>query len=195
MIGRSRRGATTVEMTLVGIPMIFVLISIFEISRGMWMYHTLSYAVKDGVRFAIVHGINCVTITDPVTGNTTNPNNCPTTIAQVAGIIQKAAVGVDPGSTELVFTLNDGTSTKCYMGSSSSNAASGPYGGLVGCLSLTTTWPPDDGNGTYNGVGKLIRIDIKTPFHSALAMFWPGSKPVGFAAADFGASSLDSIQF
>ena len=40
-----------VEMTMVGIPLIFMLLAIFEMSRGMWMYHTLSYAVKNGVRF------------------------------------------------------------------------------------------------------------------------------------------------
>ena len=39
---RSRCGGQSlVEFTLVGIPLIFVLISVFEISRGMWMYHTL----------------------------------------------------------------------------------------------------------------------------------------------------------
>src|SRR5215831_11346653 len=40
-----QRGATTVEMTLVGIPLMFVLVSIFEMSRGMWVYHTVANAV------------------------------------------------------------------------------------------------------------------------------------------------------
>ena len=57
---RRRRGATMLEMTLVGIPTIFILISIFEISRGIWMYETLAYAAKAGVRFASVHGADCV---------------------------------------------------------------------------------------------------------------------------------------
>src|SRR5690242_13216787 len=49
-------GQSLVEFTFVGIPMIFVLIGTFEISRGMWMYHTLAHAVRDGVRYASVHG-------------------------------------------------------------------------------------------------------------------------------------------
>jgi Flp pilus assembly protein TadG len=56
-----RRGSSTLEFTLVGIPIIFVLISTFEMARGMWNYHTIAYAVKEGTRFASVHGIDCST--------------------------------------------------------------------------------------------------------------------------------------
>jgi Flp pilus assembly protein TadG len=38
---RTRRGSSILEFVLVGIPIIFVLISLFEISRGMWTYHTM----------------------------------------------------------------------------------------------------------------------------------------------------------
>ena len=37
------RGTTLLEFTLVGIPLIFLLISTVEISRGMWQYHTLAH--------------------------------------------------------------------------------------------------------------------------------------------------------
>jgi len=43
--------------------------------------------------------------------------------------------------------------------------------------------------------GKVIRIDIVTPFNSALAMFWPGSRPVSFSRMNLGASSSDVVQF
>ena len=182
-----------VEMTLVGIPIIFILISTFEISRGMWMYHTLAYAVKDGVRFASVHGYNCV----PLTGSLALLNNCPTTIAGVATVIENAGVGLDPSKTELTFTpgASGAASTSCYLGSTSGTAVSGPYGSLVGCMSLTSTWPPSDASGTLNGVGKPIRIDIDTPFRSAIAMLWPGNRPVAVGAVTLWASSLDHIQF
>ncbi len=195
MIRNPRRGAATIEMTLVGIPIIFVLISTFEMSRGMWMYHTLAYSVKNGVpysvkhgvRFASVHGLNCV-FTPEV------PNDCATSIAAIAAVIQNAAVGIDPAKTELTFKLGPtgGISTPCYMGTP---GASPPYGTLPACSTLTTTWPTNDGTGVYNGVGKRIEIDIETPFASALSMFWPGSKPVSFALVNFGASSADLIQF
>ncbi len=80
----------------------------------MWIYHTLAYSVKSGVRFAAVHGINCI-------GKTTNaaldnPNNCPVnmgpgtapaagTLPSIAWVIREAAVGLDPNATtQLTFT-------------------------------------------------------------------------------------------
>lgn len=64
--GGRRGGNAMIEFVLVGIPLIFVLISIFEMARGMWLYHTLAYSVKEGVRYTIVHGQNCATA----------PNSC-----------------------------------------------------------------------------------------------------------------------
>jgi hypothetical protein len=185
MRGRSERGATTLEMAMVGIPLIFMLISVFEISRGMWMYHTAAYAVKNGVRFAIVHGIDCVNTAD-------NPNKCPTTISAVATLIQQSGVGLDPAITLLTFTpgTTTATPTSCYLRS----GGSAPYGSFSACSTYTTTWPPDSA-GVYNGFGKPIRIDIKTPFFTALTMFAPGSKPVSFALVNMAATSLDYIQF
>ena len=52
------RGNATIEFTLVGIPLVFVLISTIEMARGMWIYHTLAYAVKEGTRYAVARGQN-----------------------------------------------------------------------------------------------------------------------------------------
>lgn len=188
-----RRGATTIEMTLVGIPLIFILISVFEMSRGMWTYHTLAYAAKNGVRFSIVHGVNCV----QTTGDTppgSDPNNCATTIAAIATVVQNAAVGPDPANTLLTLTAGTTTGgstnyvqTLCYLATSSTR----PYGTYNACSTFTSRWPPDN----YNTVGTPIEITIETPFHSALSMFWPGSRPVKFAAVNLYASSTDYIVF
>ena len=96
------RGQALVEFTFVGIPMIFVLVSVFEISRGMWNYHTLAHAAKSGVRYAIVHGKNCGAPT---------ANSCLKTVAQITQVIRDAGVGLDLNNTTLTFyTLNsDGT--------------------------------------------------------------------------------------
>jgi Flp pilus assembly protein TadG len=40
------KGSAIVEFTLVAIPLIFIQISIVEICRGMWDYHSLAQAVK-----------------------------------------------------------------------------------------------------------------------------------------------------
>ena len=157
-----------IEMTLVGIPVIFVLISIFEMSRGMWIYHTLAYAVKEGTRFAAVHGQDCVTVLPIVT------NACSTTVAQVASVIERAGIGLDRATTTLTFTA--GGAITCTLATCASNASQ---------------WPP---NGS-NGIGQTVRIDIIVPFRSALAMFWPGHRPVSFALTNFGATSTETIQF
>jgi len=173
-------GQTLIEFTFVGIPIIFILISIFEVSRGMWIYHTLAYSVKVGVRYASVHGVNCVNV--PVS----NPNDCTVnigpatapgagTLPSIAYVIQQAAIGLDPTKTTLTFNAN-GTTTTCIMSA---------------CTAGGGAWPPDPNN----AVGKPIRIDITTPFNSAIAMLWPGAKVVRFASGTLGASSQDYVQF
>ena len=169
-----RRGQSLLEFTFVGIPMIFILIGTFEISRGMWVYHTLAYSAKAGVRFASVHGENCAP---------PNLNTCTQTIAQLAQVIQDAGISLDIAKTDVSFiTLNgDGTvnaTVTCKL--------------RAGCQSNNNVWPPQDGS---NQKGKLIRIDVKTPFVSAISLLWPGAGGVRFASGTLGASSSDTIQF
>src|SRR6266705_3011910 len=90
---RTRRGSSILEFVLVGIPIIFVLISLFEISRGMWTYHTMAYAVREGVRYATVHGKGCA-----------SPNTCQVTIGNITSQIKAAGIGLDPGAVTLTFT-------------------------------------------------------------------------------------------
>ena len=60
MFGRGkRRGNAAVEFALVGIPVIFTLISVEEISRGMWMYDTLASTVARTARYISVRGQDC----------------------------------------------------------------------------------------------------------------------------------------
>ena len=77
---RSRRGNSLLEFTLVCIPLMFVLISIVEISRYMWTYHTLAFAVKRAARFAIVHGKGCADASAA----------CPATVGNVAQLVRSA---------------------------------------------------------------------------------------------------------
>ncbi len=199
-----RRGSATIEMTLVGIPIMFTLISIFEMSRGMWMYQTLAYSVKVGVRYAIVHGSSC----DSTENNNINSctaniggtfnGQCPppptsTTAPAVAVVIECAAVGLAPDDTLLTFTPAV-AGTPCYLGSSSSTNVAGPLGSHPGCLALTSTqWPPS----RSNQVAQPISIAIQTAFRSGIAMFWPGAKTIGPSAGtiNLGATSTDDIQF
>jgi Flp pilus assembly protein TadG len=169
MTGHTKKpqaGASVLEFTLVGIPIIFFLISTFEIARGMWNYHALAYAVREGTRYASVHGVNCATA----------PNTCTVTIAQITQRILDAGIGLTSSQLQLTFT-HTGGATACTANS---------------CLANNTAWPPAPGN----AVGNYIQIDATLPFQSAICMFWPGAGPGStFGTFNFPASSRDTIQF
>ena len=162
-------GAGILEFTLVGIPLMFVLISTFEMARGMWMYHTLSAGIKAGVRYAGVHGQNCALA----------PNSCTVTISQIATKIQTAGPGLSSDIT-LTFTDAAGTATTCA---------------LATCISTYTTaaWPVS----TQNAPGLKIKIKGVYAWRSALALMVPGDGrswgPTGIV--NLSAVSKDSIQF
>ena len=169
---RERGGSTLIEFTLVGIPMIFVLISTFELARGMWTYHTVAYTVKEGTRYASVHGVNC----------SISPNNCTVTIANVATVMKSAGIGLLPNQLTVTFTTSAGSSAEQTLEYWLANGSS--------------TWPPTTPSGT-NAVGQPVTITAKYPFRSALAMFWPGAGRAqrGAGLVYLPASSSDRIQF
>lgn len=188
MRNRARRGAITIEMTLVGIPLIFILISIFEMSRGMWMYNTAATAVREGVRFAAVHGVNCVQTTGV-------PNQCDVTANDIVRVIR---VGSGAGSTHGLnygptgagaAALYDLANTVVTFQSRSGSFSCNLDGLSTG--SCNSRWPPDNDNAVKNP----ITISVKAPFRSALAFFWPGSGPMQFGATNLWASSSDTMQF
>lgn len=178
-----RRGNTIVEFTLVGIPIIFVLISIFEISRGMWTYETLAHAVKEGARMAIVRGRECA--------NLPSPANCTATIGEVAEHIRRTAVGLSPDELEVTLTaLAPNVAGPIVV----TTVTCSP---LRACLSRTALpadqWPPQSANRP-----KLhsVRVEGVIPFRSAIAMFWPGAGPgMTFGRVRLPAMSQEVIQF
>ncbi len=151
MRSRTRwRGNATIEFTLVGIPLVFVLISTIEMARGMWIYHTLAYAVKEGTRYAVTRGQN----------NPTNPR--PTTVQTVCNVIVQAGTGLLPEDLTLKFT-SAGGSTPFYPANACPDA---------------TPWPPGDNRSAIdNQPGQTISISGYYPFASAISMFWPGAGP------------------
>jgi hypothetical protein len=164
---REERGSAIVEMTLVGIPMIFVLISIFEMARGMWAYDTLAYAVRETSRYAIVHGQNC----------SVSPNSCTITVGNLASRLLNAGVGLPSDQLNATFhSLSD-------------NVTCNP---LSTCLGNNAVFPSSGGN----GVGNPITVSATYRFASAISMFWPGAgRPIVFSPVNLPASSTDYIQF
>jgi len=176
---RGRCGSAMLEFTFVGIPLVFVLISVFEMARGMWVYHTLAYAVKEGVRYAIVHGQNCGIA----------PNACRITVGQVTTRIKDAGIGLLPNELQIELYYgdldpNDGSPVQAPL----------TCNPISSCLGNGAFWP--DPENPFSQVGNRISIRGIFPFRSALSMFWPGGgKPVQFGTVNFGATSTEEIQF
>ncbi|MFB3829048.1 MAG: TadE family protein [Bryobacteraceae bacterium] len=159
-------GSTLLEFTLVGIPMMFVLISTFEVSRLAWNYHTLTAAVAEATRYAIVHGKNC--------GRA--PNNCTITVGDVARRLHAKGVGLAPQDMTVTLVSNAGSIT-CRLDQ---------------CLGNGNMWPP----ATANEPGMEIRISASHDILSMIAMNWPGGGSVKpFGLLQLRASSREAIQY
>lgn len=165
---RRQKGAVTLEFALVGVPLVFALISTVEMSRGMWIYQTQAYAVNAGARYIAVHGIGC----------TSNGNSCGATVDSIAHAIANAGVGLTPSNWNVTL----------YSASGTNNKTCNP---LNTCFGTSTVWPPSPDNAT--GLG--IAITGSYPFNSALAMFFPGSQPTQFATYNLPAYAQNLIVF
>jgi Flp pilus assembly protein TadG len=165
---QSRSGNANVEFLLVGIPLIFLLISAFEISRGMWIYHTLEHAVATGARYVIVRGADCGAA----------PNTCQVRVEDVATAIQQAAVGLDPSVLNVTLQAGGGAAIPCAP--------------LNACLSDATVWPSGAGAAATSDIVITAHFDFRTP----LSMFWPGSHADSpFGPFNLGASVQEQIQY
>jgi len=115
--------------------MIFILISIFEIARGMWTYHTLAYAVREGVRYAAMHGQGCAT------------NSCSATIGTIASVIKSAGVGLDTNTVQLTFTSATGSTSPDT---------------IKNLLTNNAMWPPSTSNTPGQSVTIYARYQFRT---------------------------------
>jgi Flp pilus assembly protein TadG len=162
-----RTGSSLLEFTLVGIPMIFTLIGLFEITRGMWVYQSMAYAAREATRYATVHGSGCA-----------SPNTCQVTIGRITSVLRAAGPGFDPSTVTVTFTPASGSATT---------------GTISALLNNTTIWPP----ATANATGQDVQISVKYPFKTILAIFWPGAGgPLNDSQTfNLSASSREGIQF
>jgi Flp pilus assembly protein TadG len=162
-----RKGSTILEFVLVGIPIIFIFICIFEMSRGMWNYHSIAFGVREGSRYAAMHGVDCA-----------SPHTCQVSIGTITGVIRSNAPGIDPATVTLTFTPSSGTATSGTMSSLASS---------------TTTFPPTGANAQ----GQNVKISANYAFQSILAVFWVGAGRGANYSGTFNlyTSSSEPIQF
>jgi hypothetical protein len=168
---QTRGGNATLEFTLVGIPLIFVLFSTFEMARGMWLYHTLAHAVKEGTRWAMVHGADCK--------DTSRYCTKTYTLDDLARVIASAAVGLEPAKLNVSLTVADTAISSTTLDQWIGNAT--PWAGTP---SLAIPGAAD------------VLISATYPFESSIAMFWPGAgRGVNFGVFSLPAESRERVQF
>jgi len=144
----TERGSVVVETALIFLPLVLTLFSTIEIVRGMWMYHTLTNAIKSGTRFAMVHGQDCAEAS----------SNCRVTIADIAAVIKQSGIGLDSSQLQLTLTA-DGSTYSCAT--------------LASCVSDPTQWPPAG----HNAAGLPLTIEGSYSFQSVASILWPGQVP------------------
>jgi hypothetical protein len=183
---RRSPGNATIEFTLVGIPLVFVLISTMEMARGMWIYHTLAHAIKEGTRYAAARGENTLT---------------PASYRSVCKVIVNAGTGLLPSDLILTFSsAGNLVGTRMIAADCLANGERWPQG-----YNVTDPWPPlANPVPVDNQPGQTISISGLYPFVSAISMFWPGAgagsgfQPLTCKAAGtlcLPASSQDVMQF
>ena len=55
-VGTNRRGATTVELAVVLLSLLTICLGMLDLGIGVFRYHIVSQAARQGARLAIVHG-------------------------------------------------------------------------------------------------------------------------------------------
>jgi Flp pilus assembly protein TadG len=167
---KGTRGSAHVEFALCAVFMIFLLISIFDMARGLWINHTVAEAVRDGTRYAIVRGAGYV---DP----TTNTRLSGATVGAVTKVVCDAATGLgNPSEPKLMLKLY---SNAGVIPSDCSNTSD------------PTIWPPD---GVANA-GSEIGISATYPYNSMVVMFFPGAQGVQFGKYILGSTARETIVF
>jgi len=163
---RRRRGYGLIEFTIIGIPVIFLTISIIEVALAMWQYHTLAYSVGVTTRYVITHGRTC--------GQ--NVNACTVTLGNVASVFEQQAIALDPTKVNLTLYTQTATTT-CNP--------------LSTCLSSSTQFP----SATDNGVNLDVKLVATYPIANPFPFFWPGSSASSGGTFTLGATSRQRIVF
>ena len=130
------------EFTLSSIPLIFVMVSVVQMSLGMWNYHTLNEAVKITTRTAAVRGVDCASLA------------CAMTVGQITQMLTTKGSGWLTGSLNATLTDANGA-INCNPVST--------------CTSSTTTWPRSGGNATGQVISISATYPFKSPISDVCA--------------------------
>ena len=158
------------EFVLVGIPTVFLVLSVFEISMIMWQYHTLAEAVARVARYAAANGETCYG----------SGYSCGTTVGNIATAIKDQAVGILSANLTITLTANG------------SQIAQGTVDSFITPTLNTTDFPPDGANGA---AGSQITIVASYPIPNPLFGYWPGGGVMAAKKYTLQATSTQEILF
>ncbi len=153
------------EFTLIGVPLICTLFSLFWMALGMWQYHTIAEAVNATARTASVHGKGCF-------GKT-----CATTVGSVATQIASSALGIPASQLNVTLHSNDTGDISCNP--------------ISTCYSSSTAFPSTNGNTTAT----MVTISATYQFSPAISFWTPWGGGVTFNPIVLGANSSQPIVF
>lgn len=148
--------------------MVFLFVSIFAMSVGMWNYHTMANAVTATTRALSVRGSESVVNGRPAL-----------TVSDVAHLLAQNGIGLSPSlwNVTLVANANGAPVTQ----------ACNP---LNACFNNGTNWPPPGSNGP----GTALRISGRYPI-GLPGMFWTGAGGPRGHTHSVGATAQEEIQF
>jgi len=163
-------GNQTVEFTLIGLPLTFLLFSIANMCFAMLTLHTLQEAVEQGARYASTRGSTC----------SSGSNSCTVTVAQIVNVVSNSAAGINKSKLNVYLTSASNTVTNCAPVST--------------CSSTNTTWPTS--TSSDNAPGKDIIVSANCNVSAPMFMFWGGSSAgTRISSTAFAAYSRQRLMF
>jgi len=151
---KRQAGSAILEFTLTGVPMIFVWISIVQMSIGMWNYHTLQYATKTAGEYVQVHG---------GTDGYCKTNTCQ--VQNAATQLASAAIGLNPTLMNVTFYT---VSSADHLTKTTVKSCT-----LNNCETDSTSFPNE-------ASGSEFAIQVEYQFKSALIMYGLQGRAVMF---------------
>jgi Flp pilus assembly protein TadG len=156
---KRQRGSQTLEFTLIGLPLTFLLFSIANMCFAMMTLHTIQEAVEQGARFVVTRGSGC----------SSGTNTCSVTVQQIADAVASGSPGVS--SSKLGVTLIPASGSGNQISCSPLNTCTSSCS--VACNgSRSSVWPA--AANSDNAPGKDIIITGDVSVTAPMFMFWAG---------------------
>jgi Flp pilus assembly protein TadG len=181
MRNRKREGGNQIlEFTMIGIPLLFILFGVANMSFAMLTLHTMQEACEQGARYAVTHGSTC----------SAGTNACGITVGKVAAVVANAAAGVSPNQLSVTLTVCTAGDNTCPATGPLNQVSCSP---LSSCISNGTPWPSSSNN-TAGGYDVIVSADCSVA--SPIFMYWPsGGTPVKTPSSTFHAYSRQQLMF